>query len=62
MIVLYVLLGAVALAGIGIAIYEWRSKRTLLKHDLNKARQADPHTESLREHITGVIRTDTHHR
>jgi len=61
MSVLYFILGAVALAGVGIAIYEWRTKRTLLEHDLNKARQADPHTESLREHITGVIRTDTHH-
>ncbi|MGJ8594690.1 hypothetical protein [Sulfitobacter sp.] len=45
---------AALVAGVGIAIYEWRKKRVLLAHDLNLEPHEDGHSLAARVHAEDV--------
>ena len=49
-----IIVGLALLIGIGIAIYEWRSKKVLLKHDLRQNRGEAAHVQSERIRAEGV--------
>ncbi|KEJ90329.1 hypothetical protein [Sulfitobacter donghicola] len=42
------IIALIALAAVGIALYERRKKRSLLAHDLNLSPRNAPHTEAAR--------------
>ena len=58
--VVFLILGAVFVVGVGIALYEWRSGRTLLKHDFGKSAQTEQDRAQMRmedAHRTSAYRS-----
>ncbi|MEH6645396.1 hypothetical protein [Sulfitobacter sp.] len=52
--IFFVLILAVFVAGLAVAIYEWRKKRTLLEHDLKLQPHEDGHILAARVHAEDV--------
>ena len=52
--VIFFLFLAALVAGVGIALFEWRKKRTLLAHDFNLQAREDGHTLAARVHAEDV--------
>lgn len=59
--ILLTILALVIAAGAAIAIYEWKHKKTLLKHDLNLANAEQSETDREIERAVDVFTHNTHH-